>query len=457
MSSPYQCAYTNYTCGYKYLYITLPKCYTCSLEKLSQDSGKDLEFNSKVEQVVIDTSLDELPLNIFDKFPNAEQFLFQSINVQKLSSKYFRHGKGLKMVIGSNNDMKSLEAFAFEECPSLETIELVSSHISIIDRNAFQNLTKIAEIIIYDNDLSFLQDGIFESLKFLKKLDLSRNKFENFKEKSFQGLVGLEKLHLQKNELKEIGVEFRELKELNTLKLQHNDIGKIQSQAFNALTNLKWLDLSNNSIISLNKDLFKNLFNLETLNLDENQIQSVPNGIFSDLAKLTSLFMKDNKIKFLTPNMFKGLTDINYLLLNRNPIEKIKIKSFSQFKKLRYVNLVDSFCINEIWSGENIRKPDNSLIYEPINNTEYDLSLSNCIGCLVPKIKNGKLQNVFLDEDLEIGRIFKATAQVECNEGFSFLIDTPEENEVSCVAEDWNKKFPDCLSEFSYKIMFADN
>ncbi|XP_076594177.1 toll-like receptor 21 [Chaetodon auriga] len=97
---------------------------------------------------------------------------------------------------------------------------------------------------------------------------------------------------------------FVHLPNLQHLRLDHNNLNKIDQFAFQNLHQLQSLNMSFNSISELNRYLFSDLHNLTFLLLTNNKLKQLPEGIFSTVLKLDTLIMRQN---FLTN--FSGIAE----------------------------------------------------------------------------------------------------------------------------------------------------
>ena len=86
------------------------------------------------------------------------------------------------------------------------------------------------------------------------------------------------------------------LRYLQKLDLQGNDISTIEGKAFLSTPYLEVLDLSRNQLRSVEREVFSGLEKLEKLRLNDNQIQTIEEGSFDDLKALEKLELSDNSL-----------------------------------------------------------------------------------------------------------------------------------------------------------------
>jgi peroxidase len=108
---------------------------------------------------------------------------------------------------------------------------------------------------------------------------------------------------------------FGELKNLEMLSLQENQIAAIDQTAFKGLVSLKYLYMSNNKLTFILPNTFSELKNLAKLKLDHNQIVIIHPDAFKGLGSLKQLFINNNSYSdFIYNNTFaelKSLTKLN--------------------------------------------------------------------------------------------------------------------------------------------------
>lgn len=89
---------------------------------------------------------------------------------------------------------------------------------------------------------------------------------------------------------------FIHLRNLQNLRLDHNNLSTIDPLAFQGLHQLRTLNLSFNSISELSPSLFDDLHNLTFLSLTRNRLKRLPDGIFAHLLNLRTLIIRQNNL-----------------------------------------------------------------------------------------------------------------------------------------------------------------
>ncbi|KAK6187106.1 hypothetical protein SNE40_005201 [Patella caerulea] len=233
---------------------------------------------------------------------------------------------------------------AFGEPMAKKTID----PLEILSINQESEYNKVYEIIRHGEDLTYIDNlQKFERLKILdlscnhieqisgldKNTDLRELKLYDNKIKVIENLECLKDLsclQLQHNRIKTIGKGLIPVKKLKTLRLDSNQILKLESSDFISCVQLTSLDLSFNMLDNLSA--LNYLPNLEEVNACGNRLRKI-----SDLSRCRKLVEVDFSNNRLTD--LSGLnksTNLQILKLSNN-----HLTSFSSIAKLKSVEEVD--------------------------------------------------------------------------------------------------------------------
>ncbi|XP_035767231.1 toll-like receptor 3 [Neolamprologus brichardi] len=163
--------------------------------------------------------------------------------------------------------------------PTMRTLQLRSNKLSFVNAYLFKLCTNVTELVLTDNKIKYIHDDAFRSLKNLRILTLSKNR------------------------LPLVPAATRNLPTLSELDLSTNNISTLDCHDFTNQTKLRKLYLYQNSITALKPCLFKDLKGLQTLKLQTNQITKL-NGAFKE--------------QYTTLNLDKSLPALTYLDLQGN-------------------------------------------------------------------------------------------------------------------------------------------
>lgn len=206
--------------------------------------------------------------------------------------------------------------------------EMVTIHeplIESIDPHAFDGLNKLTDLSIYQNSIP-LYEGMFKELSNLNELRIEYCRFESIEANVFSGLKKLKLLYSRCDGIKHFHKDvFKDLDNLTVLEIESEDgeINQLAPHLFNGLSKLLTLELNNNNIEHLKKDSFIKLNNLTYLGLSDNCISSIEPYAFNGLVNLEILALRCNDIKHLNKNTFIGLNNSSKIDLRNNKIETI--------------------------------------------------------------------------------------------------------------------------------------
>lgn len=165
------------------------------------------------------------------------------------------------------------------------------------------------------------------NLKTLQWLDLDNNQLSELPLGIFSGLTSLQNLSIDNNNLGALPLTiFNGLSALQWLSLGNNELITLPAGVFNGLPNLQELYLSNNKLRTLTPETFNGLANVKRINLSNNQLSTLPTGIFNGLANLQALNLVNNQLSALPVEIFASLANLRGLFLNHNKLSAVTKK-----------------------------------------------------------------------------------------------------------------------------------
>ncbi|CAP21741.2 Protein CBR-LRON-9 [Caenorhabditis briggsae] len=282
--------------------------------QIGDDSFKGLEQTLR-NLTIHACNLMTIPKSV-DSLENLETMAFSSNKLDTLDVDQFKNKKQLSYLDVSGNFITSIEEKAFEPLTSLETL--------VIGEHNFVNDTVVAEI---------------GRLKALKTLDLSRaDGIFSPPEDLFKEIPQIETLKLSGCSIPTLEPgQFATLKKLKELDLRVNLIENITAYAFDGLESLQRLSIAGNFISNLEPDVFFGLSSLEDLDLGWNEIKTIPSEVFKPLAeKLKILSLRNNPISKLPST---GLGNLEKLGLAECGFTNITADQLKDYPKLMDLDL----------------------------------------------------------------------------------------------------------------------
>lgn len=132
------------------------------------------------------------------------------------------------------------------------------------------------------------------------------------------------------------------------LTVTNNPVWHIPDRSFIHLRNLQNLRLDHNNLSIIDQFAFQGLHQLKTLNLSFNYISELSPSLFDDLCNLTFLSLTHNKLKHLPHGIFTNLLNLHTLIIRQNNLTKFSeiAESVSHLKNLHLLDL----CFNTLTS-----------------------------------------------------------------------------------------------------------
>jgi Leucine-rich repeat (LRR) protein len=168
----------------------------------------------------------------------------------------------------------------------------------------------------------------------MKELTIINKNFLNLPTTAFENFSFYD-LNLSSNNISEIDFDCFRKASVTKLILDYNRLSNIGFY----LWNLKSLSVQANKLITLKKSSFSGLPELEMLYISNNSISSIEPMSFSNNKKLNYMDISNNKLKSICKTMFVGLIKLEKLYLNENEITEIEGNTFEDNRDLKEISL----------------------------------------------------------------------------------------------------------------------
>jgi len=197
---------------------------------------------------------------------------------------------------------------------------------------------------LFNSFSNLFSNSYSDLLSKLLILKLNDNNLTRLNQNTFSGLTNLKTLMLSKNSINIIEKgAFYGLSNLETLNLSYNRIDNIEEEAFNGLDNLNTLDLGSNNLKKLSRNIFNKLGNLNYLTLFNNRINMIEEGAFNGLGNLNELCLMSNLLEVLKRDTFNTLNNLRILNLSNVKMNTIEQGAFNGLNILQKINLSDNY------------------------------------------------------------------------------------------------------------------
>ncbi|CAH1794799.1 unnamed protein product [Owenia fusiformis] len=288
-------------------------------------------------------------------------------NIRNLSDYSFQNLINLTTLDLSHNNIETIEEHAFNGLHNLKNLDLNDNFLTTVPALAFKDIPQISKLRMHGNNIHKIIPMSFLSNTQLAELDLNGNAIERIDLKAFKGLGNIKSLYIQDNNLRDIPSEqFKETPNLQLINISSNPIERIQDEPpFRHTPHLQFLFMNNVSVFwkqdNISEHIFENLNNLTTLTLDYNDLALVPDYALSPLEdSLQSLSLKGNWMWTIFEDSFQNLTNLVTLILNNANIEYIDDFAFDGLSKLKHLDLRDN----------EMTRLDPELVFQPVNQAE---------------------------------------------------------------------------------------
>uniref|UniRef100_A0A3Q4G815 Toll-like receptor 3-like n=1 Tax=Neolamprologus brichardi TaxID=32507 RepID=A0A3Q4G815_NEOBR len=206
-------------------------------------------------------------------------------NISQIESGAFASLSSLETLNLNNNKLVTLGENVFDGLSCLIELRINQNRIKQVASTSFKTLQ------LRSNKLSFVNAYLFKLCTNVTELVLTDNKIKYIHDDAFRSLKNLRILTLSKNRLPLVPAATRNLPTLSELDLSTNNISTLDCHDFTNQTKLRKLYLYQNSITALKPCLFKDLKGLQTLKLQTNQITKLND---KSLPALTYLDLQGN-------------------------------------------------------------------------------------------------------------------------------------------------------------------
>ncbi|XP_063995974.1 insulin-like growth factor-binding protein complex acid labile subunit [Diachasmimorpha longicaudata] len=224
----------------------------------------------------------------------------------------------------------------------LESITIVDTRISHIDRTAFDGIPFLFAVNLSRNGIIDIHPDTFQNNSQLSLLTISGHPFwRNWTvtKDYFLDAHSVTELDFSWNSMPELPPSaFQKMPNLVYLNLKQNRLGKVDKAIFDPMDSLLELDLSGNMLDDLPKDIFENK-GLQTLRISENAFTTLSK---LNASKLTSLHASGNKIQTIGKDDLAGLPSLDNLVVSFNSMKRIHPHAFSHLDQLNYLDISEN-------------------------------------------------------------------------------------------------------------------
>lgn len=230
-------------------------------------------------------------------------------------------------------------AFRDRSLQQLESIAIVDTHISLLDRAAFDGVAFLFSVNLSRNGIIDINPDTFENNTQLSLLTISGHPYwrnwtvhRNY----LLNVPSLTELVFSWNSMPNLPTAaFEKMPNLGYLDLKSNRLGKVDKTTFAPLKYLVELDLSSNMLSHLPSDVFEPT-DLRILRIGDNFLTSLRT---INASKLTVLEVESNQIKVIEQNDLAGVPSLNLLVITWNGLQRIHDHAFAHLTDLDHLDI----------------------------------------------------------------------------------------------------------------------
>lgn len=267
----------------------------------------DNTFSSKLlglrKLMMAGCTITMLPPRLLKPLKSLEKVDLSYNRLVTIPEGFFHNLKKLAEVVLSNNKLVTLSNI-FMKNPALELVNLFSNRIENIG-NAFRHTHSLKEINLRRNKIKELREEDFEFCFSLANLTINRNDIRRLDTNVFRH-TKLNNLELDINHISYLNGSLQNLPHLTALSLNNNCLKQIEENDLLNTNNLAFLDLAGNDLAKVHKT-FKQLKNLQYLRMVDNKLQTLPRTSFSKIERLRILEVASTFFFFFSPSFLTNV------------------------------------------------------------------------------------------------------------------------------------------------------
>ncbi|KZS07310.1 chaoptin [Daphnia magna] len=305
------------------------------------DSGALGELPSLEYLDVSRNNIAELPNGTLSRMSRLKTLQFSVNTLRKVEDDAFRGLEQLEDLYLDDNGILVVPQLALRHVTKLRRLSLSFNRIAVVSGQLFGFTTELQHLSLSYNVIRELPEEAFLPIKLLRRLELRGNQLTAIQASTFRSLApSLQELDLGRNRISEL--EALDLPQVQTLKLDHNNLTALKRGQFSKMTQLIALNVSHNGIDLVPNGIFRGLYRLRQIDLRSNNLATLAVGVFDGLANLRAVYLQDNLIQLIDSRTFSQLPQLRLLQLSRNQIAEIRTNAFDNLPQLRKIVLANN-------------------------------------------------------------------------------------------------------------------
>ncbi|MBD5258504.1 MAG: leucine-rich repeat protein [Barnesiella sp.] len=231
------------------------------------------------------------------------------VSLKTLGANVFQNCTSLESIDMSETNVTEIPQYAFSGCTALSTVGFPSALVSLGEKAFYNSRITTVEL---PATVKSIGSNVFEGCKSLTSADLSKTAITNIGNYTFSNCSKLTSVLLPKN-ITTIGIYAFQGTALPSFTMPET-VTTLGSYAFYNCTALKTVDLSNSKLTSIQNSIFSGCTALTDIDFPKT-ITTLGKTIFSGCKALKTVDMSKTQLTSIPASTFSGLTALNTVKL----------------------------------------------------------------------------------------------------------------------------------------------
>ncbi|GAB0098647.1 TOLL [Sergentomyia squamirostris] len=274
---------------------------------------------------------------------------------------------------------------AFARLPLLNELTIESCKLLQLPAHAFAGMTNLKRLTVQTNNFAWapgktldIRSDAFVDVKDLQHLDLNHNNLRHVSEGVLCHLNNLQHFNISHNRIRAAeNLGFATVsqctggQDLHVLDGSYNELQTIpEGWGVSRLRRLQQLHMQHNNITQMSSESLIGLSSLRVLNMSYNRLETLPEGLFAGSRELREIHLQKNELYSLPRGVFHRLEQLLVLDVSSNSLTSHHITdgTFSGLIRLIILNLahnaitrIDSRTFKELYFLQILNLRNNSI------------------------------------------------------------------------------------------------
>lgn len=258
-------------------------------------SARDLsKYTNNYNIYIYGTKLRNVCNEFIKQLSGVDEIEFQDIGIINIQPYSFTSSYNLRTVGFYYSTLRNIPSGAFSNS-SITTLRIEGNKVDYLASDAFDNMLYLEYLNLNENNLKTIDAAWFRNCPRLSLLDLANNGIKYLPRGAFKNLIASRTCNIIENKVS-----------CPEIILTGNKINNISKEVFDGMEHINHLVLDNNLIRDI-PNIFNNV-NINILSLKSNFIECVSEEVLASFINMAGVYLEFNHIK---PNCANRLRQIN--------------------------------------------------------------------------------------------------------------------------------------------------